>query len=623
MALNPGDLVFIGWDSDNDDVVFLTTAAIAAGEEIYFTDSEWNGTSFAPGEQVFKWTVPAGGIDAGTVVTVDMISRGDGGPSASFSIGTEPGVAPIGTVDYEQGGGALAQGNEQFWAVQNVVYDAGARALVPASPTEPINFINMIAQEEEGDPGGPVLTNTGLGPDTGTVTIDGDNDFMIFDPVLAIGSQSFNAPPEVLRDELLRLIGDETNWTTADGGGTQNPSGTGFDFNTGNLGGIPQPIGSENTIDIYFTGDRVAFWDSISSDGGETTIDPIFAFEPDDIVVVAINANGIQTGGRLDGEFDFNEVYINRITVFPASGAPFEIEFDGVIKVKESGGENQNTTEQGDSFFTTADSAEIPNGSGNDGKLAFSLDESFRDINGNLRATVIARQRTDLDTDNDGSLDVPPPAGNANQNFNINAITVEPFPCFVAGTLIDTPDGPRPVQTLQPGDLVMTKDNGAQAVRWVGRATVPAYGDNTAILIKAGALGAASDLRVSPQHRVLVSDWRAELFFGVSECLVAAKHLCDGDRIVPDRTTPLVEYVHLLFDDHELVRSEGLWSETYFPGSYALKDTVSATERELKRLFPDRFGQGAEDAAAVRPILKSYEARLLTGAAAEADSPQE
>ncbi len=252
MALNAGDLVFIGWDSDNDDVVFLTTALIAAGEEIYFTDSEWNGTSFAPGEQVFKWTVPDGGVDAGTVVTIDMVSRGDGGPSATFSVGTEPGVAPIGSVDYEQGGGALAQGNEQFWAVQDVVYDPGARALVPASPTEPISFINMIAQEEEGDPGGPVLTNTGLGPDTGTVTIDGDEDFMIFDPVLAIGDRDFDEPPEVLRDALLNLIGDESNWTTADGGGTQNPSGTGFDFNLGDLQGLPEPIATDEVETLFF-----------------------------------------------------------------------------------------------------------------------------------------------------------------------------------------------------------------------------------------------------------------------------------------------------------------------------------------------------------------------------------
>ncbi|MEM9394737.1 MAG: Hint domain-containing protein [Pseudomonadota bacterium] len=611
MALNAGDIVFIGWDSDNDDVVFLATEDIAAGEEIYFTDSEWTGTEFNAGEQVFKWTVPAGGVDAGTVVTIDMVSNANGGPSATFSVGTNPGGTPLGTVDYEQGGGALAQANEQFWAVQGVVYDSGARALVPANPSDPINFINMIAQEEEGDPSGPVLTNTGLGPDTGTVTIDGDEDFMIFDPVAAIGTQSFNSAPEVLRDELLRLIGDESNWSTADGGGVQNPSGTGFTFNTGDLGGIPQPIGAEDTIDIYFTGDRVAYWSDIADVGSDSTrITPLFAFQPDDIVVVAVNANGIQTGGRLDGEFDFSEVYINRITVFPASGPSFDLEFDGVIKVKESGGENQDTTEQGDSFFTTSDSAEIPDGSGDEEKLAFSLDESFRDTNGNLQAAVIERQRTDLDTDGDGELDVPPPTGNANQNFNISAITVEPFPCFVAGTLIDTPDGQRAVETLQAGDLVVTRDHGSQPVRWVGRATVPAYGDNTPILIRAGTMGNTTDVRVSPQHRLLVTDWRAELFFGVPECLVAAKHLCDGLRTLPVRDAPLVDYVHLLFDDHELVCTSGLWSESYFPGSYGLEAGTGAVERELKRLFPERFTDPASKEPA-RPLLRAFEGKLL------------
>lgn len=40
------------------------------------------------------------------------------------------------------------------------------------------------------------------------------------------------------------------------------------------------------------------------------------------------------------------------------------------------------------------------------------------------------------------------------------------IPCYAPGTLIDTPDGPRPVQTLQPGDLLLTLDHGPQLIRW-------------------------------------------------------------------------------------------------------------------------------------------------------------
>ncbi|MFA5582109.1 MAG: Hint domain-containing protein, partial [Paracoccaceae bacterium] len=38
----------------------------------------------------------------------------------------------------------------------------------------------------------------------------------------------------------------------------------------------------------------------------------------------------------------------------------------------------------------------------------------------------------------------------------------DPFLCFTPGTLIDTPDGPRLVEDLRPGDLVLTADHGAQ-----------------------------------------------------------------------------------------------------------------------------------------------------------------
>lgn len=43
-------------------------------------------------------------------------------------------------------------------------------------------------------------------------------------------------------------------------------------------------------------------------------------------------------------------------------------------------------------------------------------------------------------------------------------------PCFACGTLIATPDGERPVETLAIGDLVTTM-NGTAPVRWIGRKT--------------------------------------------------------------------------------------------------------------------------------------------------------
>ena len=205
MPLEPGDLMFVGWDADNEDIAFVTTVDLTAGEVIYFTDDEWNGTSFNGSEQLFEWTVPAGGIEAGTVVTIDM-NRPP--PDADFDVG--------GSVDYIRGGALLANGNEMFWAFQ------GTRVGDTVTPTD---FIGVIANEADGNNNQtPNLSGTGLTTSNGAIIIDGDEDYMEF---TADGTLSNPVP----RDDLIAAISDLSNWTTADGGGNNNPNGTGFDVN--------------------------------------------------------------------------------------------------------------------------------------------------------------------------------------------------------------------------------------------------------------------------------------------------------------------------------------------------------------------------------------------------------
>ncbi|MFN6977544.1 MAG: Hint domain-containing protein, partial [Gemmobacter sp.] len=43
------------------------------------------------------------------------------------------------------------------------------------------------------------------------------------------------------------------------------------------------------------------------------------------------------------------------------------------------------------------------------------------------------------------------------------------IPCFTPGTLIATPRGERPIEDLKAGDKVITRDNGIQEIRWIGR----------------------------------------------------------------------------------------------------------------------------------------------------------
>lgn len=187
-----------------------------------------------------------------------------------------------------------------------------------------------------------------------------------------------------------------------------------------------------------------------------------------------------------------------------------------------------------------------------------------------------------------------------------------PFVCFTDGTLIATPDGPRPVETLRPGDLVTTLDHGPRVLRWIGRRTVAGRGPAAPVRIAAGTLGNDRDLVVSQQHRMLVSGWRAQLFAGSDEVLVAARHLVNGDTI---RIAPCaqVTYVHLLFDRHEIVLAEGAPSESFHPGTIALTRLDEQTRDELLSLFPELVGLGAGGKTA-RPCVSAWEGRAIAAA---------
>lgn len=186
--------------------------------------------------------------------------------------------------------------------------------------------------------------------------------------------------------------------------------------------------------------------------------------------------------------------------------------------------------------------------------------------------------------------------------------------CFARGTLIDTPDGPRPIEDIAVGDLVNTLDRGPQPVRWTGCATVPARGNLAPIRIAAGALGPGlpvRDLLVSPAHRMAIRGWRAQALFGQDEILVATKDLVNETTIRPSADLLTVDYHHIMFDRHELVIANGAPSESFHPASAALDDGGKDVLEEIRTLFPQLRGDLAAYGGPVRPALSAREARLL------------
>lgn len=193
------------------------------------------------------------------------------------------------------------------------------------------------------------------------------------------------------------------------------------------------------------------------------------------------------------------------------------------------------------------------------------------------------------------------------------------FVCFAEGTVIDTVNGPTKVEDLCVNDLVATQSNGNRPLRWIGsrhlaEADLQANPQLRPVRIRAGAFGnglPATDLLVSPQHRVFVSSPNVQLLFGIDGALVPAKGLIDGKTVQVSEQNS-VTYYHLLFDQHEMIRSNGAWTESFYPGKQACSSLDPSTRNEVYELFPELITDD-DDFEAAAPLLSVHETRLLTG----------
>lgn len=173
---------------------------------------------------------------------------------------------------------------------------------------------------------------------------------------------------------------------------------------------------------------------------------------------------------------------------------------------------------------------------------------------------------------------------------------------FTRGTRITLATGAQaPIEDLRPGDRVLTRDNGAQEVRWVGQSTVRAAGAVAPILIRAGVLNNDRDLLVSPDHRLFVYQRTDRLGAGRPELLVRARHLVNGDG-VRVREGGFVDYFQLLFDSHQIVYAEGIAAESMLIDPRTRPALPPALADRLGELLPGHR-DGARDLDVQRALL--------------------
>jgi hypothetical protein len=130
-----------------------------------------------------------------------------------------------------------------------------------------------------------------------------------------------------------------------------------------------------------------------------------------------------------------------------------------------------------------------------------------------------------------------------------------PF-AFAAGTRITMADGTqRRVETLSPGETVLTRDAGPQPLRAVLPRTERALGPHAPVVIRAETLGNPGDLILSQHQRLLVYQRGPDRLTETAEMLVRAGHLVDGERMFL-REGGFVDYVSLVLDSHEMLYAE-------------------------------------------------------------------
>ncbi|MDU8928985.1 Hint domain-containing protein [Alisedimentitalea sp. MJ-SS2] len=187
---------------------------------------------------------------------------------------------------------------------------------------------------------------------------------------------------------------------------------------------------------------------------------------------------------------------------------------------------------------------------------------------------------------------------------------IEHIICFTPGTMIATPDGERPVEDLRPGDMILTKDDGPQRLGWTGLSDVSGTGKHAPVTLAPKLTGARRPLTVSPQHRMLISDWRAELFFGDAEVFVPATHMLDFQGA---ETTPRerVTYIHLMFDRHQVIYAEGAETESFHLADQGLMALHPLVQEEMFTAYPNLRDNLAAHGPTARRCLKAHESATL------------
>ena len=181
--------------------------------------------------------------------------------------------------------------------------------------------------------------------------------------------------------------------------------------------------------------------------------------------------------------------------------------------------------------------------------------------------------------------------------LTVGAHSITDAACFAAGTMIRTEQGEVAVESLLPGDRVVTQSGAFRAVRWIGNRRIdftrhPDPSRVQPIRIRRDAIATGMpnrDLLVSPDHALFIDGG-----------LVAARLLLNGGSVVREANTRAVHYFHVELDAHDILFADGMPAESYLDtGNRGMFENAGLP----MILHPDLSGQQCREIASCAPLI--------------------
>lgn len=519
------------------------------------------------------------------------------------------------------GVGTLSDGisTANFQGVEHLILGSGNHTIVLGLTSGTDVIQGFTAPTDNGDG-----TYTGHDKVNLTNMVNDQGDLIDTDDVTVLDDGNGNAILSFPGGETLTLIGVSPDSVST----PQALHAIGIPLGSGGGAGpdgIVEGTDGADLIDTAYTGDP----EGDVVDGADGLADSIEAGSGDDTIVAGEGADTVQAGAGNDliyGGAGADTLFggEENDTLYGGSGNDALYGGTGDDVFFGGGGADQLFGAEGNDSFTLGSGDQATGGDGDDvfnvaasggGDMSVDGGETGETVGDTLNITGPATITYDADNAENGTVQW---LDGTTLHFS-NIETVNYVPCFTPTSLIKTPQGERPAGLLQPGDLVLTRDNGFQPITWTGTRALdrPQLGlapDLQPVLIRKGALGnnqPERDLLVSPQHRMLITSRQAALYFGEPEVFAPAIALTFLPGIRQVRSAG-VTYVHFMMDRHQVVMGDGAWSESFQPGDMTLAGMDQAQRQELFTLFPELAARDAIQAyPAARVTLSAREARVL------------